>query len=240
MQILGALESLENHKTQLQDGVISPWGLFSATGETLHPWIRESFPLGKRCPNPAPPFPEPWGRLGAGCEGAEGQARLHTRGCWAASSPRLVTLQLTLAANSPPLLGAPSRGSPSPPHPTTSGEIFLPLAGDRLLCIRSGGRRWGRKPPCRELGKQRPSRFPLGRAGSKGRPPFCAWQILHHPLAGPCRNLPVLTCLYVSLGRWTGKHKEDPSSFLHGESFQHIIVRGLFDAWCKMQLNKTT
>lgn len=25
---------------------------------------------------------------------------------------------------------------------------------------------------------------------------------------------------------------------LHRESFQHIIVLGWFDAWCKMQLNE--
>lgn len=234
MQILRALESPENHKAQLQDGVISPWGLLSATGETLQPWIRENFPLEKGAPT-LPSLPEPWGCLGAGCEGAAGQGRACThRDAGAAISPHLITLQLTLAAKSPPLLRALSCSSPSPP------QSFLLLAGDPLLCIGAGGCRWGCKPPCRELGKQRPSQFPLGRAGSKGRQPFRAWQILHCPLSRPCRNLPVLTCLYVSLGRWTGKHKADPSSFLHRESFQHIIVWGLLDAWCKMQLNKTT
>lgn len=73
MQILGALESLENHKTQLQDGVISPWGLFSATGETLQPWIRESFPLAKRCPNPAPHFPSPGDASGPGAREQRGR-----------------------------------------------------------------------------------------------------------------------------------------------------------------------
>lgn len=72
----------------------------------------------------------------------------------------------------------------------------------------------------------------------EGRQPFCAWQIFLHPLSGPCCNVPVLTCLSISLGRWTGKHQVDPGSLLHRESFQHIIVLGWFDAWCKMQLNE--
>ena len=94
--------------------------------------------------------------------------RLHTQGCWGCEQPSPITLQLILAAKSPPLLGAPSCSSLSPPHPSISGEISPSLARDWVLHISAGGCLWGRKPPRRELGKQRPSRFPLGRAGKRG------------------------------------------------------------------------
>lgn len=156
------------------------------------------------------------------------------------SSPCLTSLQLTLAAKSPPLLAVLLCGSHHFPTRHQRDKFPLPCQGPACW-HRACGCWWGRNPPCWKLGKQHHSWFPPGRTGSKGRQPFHhAWQILLNPLPGPCWNLPVLTCLCVSLGRWTGKHKADPSSFLHGENFQHIIVWGLFDAWCKMQLNKTT
>lgn len=129
MQILGALESPENHKAQLQDGVISPWGLFSATGETLQPWIRENFPLEQGTPT-LPSLPELWGCLGAGCEGAAGQARLHTQGCWGWDQPSPNHPSAHISSEVPTLAQ-----SPVVQLPITSPRVFssLPETGSFAL-----------------------------------------------------------------------------------------------------------
>lgn len=133
---------------------------------------------------PCPGFPSLRGASGLGAREQQGRCACTCGDARAACSPRLVTLQLTLVAKSPPSLGA--RSSPSPPHPATSGMSFFLLAADPLFCVGVGGCRWKRKSPRLELGKQRPSLISTGKGREQGEaallcladpPPFSFWAL---------------------------------------------------------------
>lgn len=112
-----------------------PLGIFLATEYSPAPDM-EKFPPEERGAPTLPPVPEPRGCLGARRVGA-------LAGIGAVSSPCLTSLQLTLAAKSPPLLGALLCRSPSLPHLATTVTNFLLLARDwpvGIGLVGAGGR----------------------------------------------------------------------------------------------------
>lgn len=126
-----------------------PLGIFLATGYSPAPDM-EKFPLEERGAPTLPLFLSPGGALGPG-------GREHSQGFGAVSSPCLTSLQLTLAAKSPPLLGALLCRSPSLPHPTTTVTNFLLLARDWPVGIGLVGAGGGENP---HAGSWESSSFP--------------------------------------------------------------------------------